>query len=318
MSRKQYYIFNSQTNTYEPVKGVRRSWGFVLWVLFASFFMGAILISVVYFFFGSPHDEYLKLENEVLQAQYNILLRRVDDAMVVLEDIEHRDDNLYRVVMQADPIGHKVRNAGVDNAARYAEWMNMSNGRLVATDTREVDRLARILYVHDHSLNELVDLAHQQEDRLKHIPAIQPVSDRDLKRIASMFGWRIDPISGRRTYHNGIDLSANRGVPVFASGDAVVKFTGWKQGYGRVIELDHGYGYTTLYAHLHKIEVTKGQSLTRGQRIGQVGSSGMSTGAHLHYEIIYRGQNIDPINYFFLDVTPEEYDRMIQEVASNQ
>ena len=314
MSKKQYYIFNSQTNTYEPVKDTRRNWPFVIWVLFASSIMGAVLISVVYFFFGSPHDEYLKMENEQLQAKYNILLRRVDDAMVVLEDIEQRDDNLYRVVMQADPIGRKVRDAGVDNAARYAELMNMSNGRLVATVTRQIDKLSRNLYVQDHSFNELVDLAHQQEDRLKHIPAIQPVRDKDVKRIASTFGWRMDPISGRRTFHDGIDLSANKGASVYASGNAEVRFVGWKQGYGRVIDLDHGYGYVTRYAHLNKIDVKKGQKVQRGQQIGQVGNSGKSTGAHLHYEIIYRGQNIDPINYFFFDLTPEEYDRMIQEV----
>lgn len=316
MSKKQYYIFNSETNSYEPVKGSRRGWPFFLWVLFGSFLLGAILISVVYFFFGSPHDEYLRLENELLQAKYNILSRKVDDALTVLEDIEQRDDNLYRVVMQADPIGRKVRDAGIDNAARYAELMNMSNGRLVATVTRQVDKLSRNLYVQDHSFNDLVDLAHQQEERLKHVPAIQPVREKDVKRIASMFGWRMDPISGRRTFHNGMDLSANRGVPVYAAGNAVVRFTGWKQGYGRVVELDHGFGYITLYAHLHKIDVKKGQSVTRGQQIGQVGSSGKSTGAHLHYEIIYRGQNIDPINYFFLDLTPEEYDRMIQEVSN--
>lgn len=316
MSKKQYYIFNKETNSYEPVQTTRRSWSVYIWVLFCSFILGAILISVVYFFFGSPHDEYLRLENEQLQAKYKILSRKVDDALMVLEDIEQRDDNLYRVVMQADPIGRKVRDAGVDNAARYAELMNMSNGRLVTTVTRQVDKLSRNLYVQDHSFNELVDLAHQQEERLKHIPAIQPVREKEVKRFASMFGWRMDPISGRRTFHNGIDLSANRGVPVHAAGNAVVKFTGWKQGYGRVVELDHGFGYVTLYAHLHTIDVKKGQSVTRGQKIGTVGSSGKSTGAHLHYEIIYRGHNIDPINYFFLDLTPEEYDRMIQEVSN--
>ncbi|MBO7318071.1 MAG: M23 family metallopeptidase, partial [Bacteroidales bacterium] len=182
--------------------------------------------------------------------------------------------------------------------------------------TRQVDKLSRNLYVQDHSFNELVDLAQQQEERLKHVPAIQPVRDKDLKRIASMYGWRIDPISGRRTYHDGIDLSANRGVPVYASGNAQVSYTGWKQGYGRVVELDHGFGYVTRYAHLHKIDVKKGQSVKRGQQIGQVGSSGKSTGAHLHYEVIYRGHTIDPINYFFLDLTPEEYDRLIQEVSN--
>lgn len=316
MNKKQYYIFNKETNSYEPVQVSRPRWSNVLLFLFFSFLLGAIIISVVYFFFGSPRDERLKLENERMQAQYNILSHRVDDAMAVLEDIRQRDDNLYRVIMQADPIDRKVRNAGIDNAARYSELMQMSNGRLVANVTRNTDRLLRNLYVQDHSFNELVDLAHQQEDKMKHIPAIQPVAQKDIKRIGSGFGWRIDPVFHKRTFHDGIDLTAHRGVPVYATGDAVVAYTGWKQGYGRVVDLDHGYGYVTRYAHLHKIEVNKGQKVTRGEKIGQVGSTGKSTGPHLHYEVIYRGRNIDPINHFFMDLTPQEYDRMIQEVAN--
>lgn len=316
MSKKQYYIYNAQTNTYEPVNATRNWWSNLLLILLSSLFIGAALILVVYFFFGSPKEEMLKLENEKLQAQYNILLRRVDDAMVVLDDIKQRDDNLYRVIMQVDPIGDKVRNAGVDNAARYAHLIQMSNGKLVATVTQDVDRLARNLYVQDNSFNELVDLARNQEDRMKHIPAIQPVADKDLRRLGSGFGWRIDPVFNTRNFHDGIDLTADRGVPVYASGDAKVTFTGWRRGYGNTIELDHGYGYVTRYAHLNKIEVSQGETVTRGKRIGQVGNTGKSTGSHLHYEVIYRGRNVDPINYFFMDVTPEEYDRMIQEVSN--
>lgn len=316
MSKKQYYTFNIQTNTYEPVQPKGRAWHNVLWVMLCSLVLVSLLIVMVYFFFGSPKEELLKLENQRLQEQYNILSRRVDDAMVVIEDLQRRDDNLYRVIMQADPIEQKVRDAGTDNAARYAELLQMPNGKLVASVTRQVDRLSRNVYVQDHSFNELVDLAHTQKDRMLHIPAIQPVAHKDVKRIASSFGWRVDPISGRRTFHEGIDFSANRGVPVYASGGAVVKFVGWRQGYGKVIDLDHGYGYITRYAHLHKIDVKKGQTVTRGELIGQVGSTGKSTGAHLHYEVLYRGQCVDPINYFFMDLTPAEYDRMIQEVAN--
>lgn len=316
MSRKQYFIYNEQTNTYDAVKMTHRWWGNLLWILFGSILLCAILILIVYFFFGSPKEEMLKLENEKLQAQYNILLRRVDDAMVVLDDIQQRDDNLYRVIMQAEPIGDRVRNAGVDNAARYASLTQMSNGKLVATVTQEVDRLSRNLYVQDNSFNELVDLARSQEDRMRHIPAIQPMADKDLRRLGSGFGWRIDPIFNTRNFHDGIDLTANTGTPVYASGDAVVSFTGWRRGYGKTIELDHGYGYITRYAHLNKIEVKPGQTVTRSERIGQVGNTGKSTGSHLHYEVIYRGRNVDPINYFFMDVTPEEYDRMIQEVSN--
>lgn len=317
MNRKQYYIFNTETNSYEPVAVSKSRMRTVLWVLTSCIVLCTVLVILVFFFFGSPQDEILKHENERLKTQYDLLQRRVDDAMVVLEDLQQRDDNLYRVVMQADPIGRKVRNAGVDNAARYAELLQMSNGRLVASVTRDVDRLSRNLYVQDNSFNELVDLAHQQEDRLRHIPAIQPVAHKDIRRIGSGFGWRIDPINGTRKYHDGIDFTAHSGVPVYLTGDAVVTFTGWKQGYGRTIEVNHGYGYVTRYAHLLKIEVKVGQSLKRGERIGQVGSSGKSTGPHLHYEVIFRGRNVDPINYFFLDLSPQEYDRLIQEAANN-
>ncbi len=316
MSPKKYYIFNNQTGEYEPVPILGSRLRTAMWVVTSCIVLCTVLILLVFFFFGSPQDELLKRENERLKTQYALLQHRVDDAMIVLEDLQQRDDNLYRVVMQADPIGRKVRNAGVDNAARYAELLQMSNGQLVASVTRDVDRLSRNLYVQDNSFNELVDLAHQQEDRLQHIPAIQPVAQKDVRRIGSGFGWRIDPISGLRTYHDGLDLSANTGVPVYLTGDATVTFTGWKQGYGRTIEVDHGYGYVTRYAHLHKIEVQKGQSLKRGVKIGQVGSSGKSTGPHLHYEVIFRGRNVDPINYFFLDLSPEEYDRLIQEVGN--
>lgn len=316
MSKKQFYIYNSETNTYEPVKGVRGWLSNLFWILFWSILLCAGVVLIVYFFFGSPKEEMLKLENERIKAQYNILLRRVDDAMVVLDDIKYRDENLYRVIMQAEPIGDKVRNAGVDNAARYADLISMSNGRLVATVTQDVDRLARNLYVLDNSFNELVDLARSQEDRMKHIPAIQPVADKDLKRLGSGFGWRIDPVFNTRNFHDGIDLTANTGVPVYASGDAKVVFTGWRRGYGKTIELDHGYGYVTRYAHLHKIDVNPGETVSRGKIIGQVGNTGKSTGSHLHYEVVYRGRNVDPINYFFMDVTPEEYDRMIQEVSN--
>ncbi len=316
MSTKQYYVYNEQTGTYDAVRSYRRRWRNILWMMVGTALLVCVMLVMVLMFFGSPQDEMLKMENEHLKTQYSILSRRVDDAMVVLEDIEMRDDNLYRVIMQADPIGAKVRNAGVDNAARYAELLQQPNGALVSSLTRDIDRLSRHLYIQDNSFNELVDLAHQQEDKLKCIPAIQPIADKDLERVGSGFGWRVDPVFKTRRFHEGIDLGADTGAPIYATGNAVVKFTGWKQGYGNTIDIEHGYGYVTRYAHLHEIEVVEGQRVQRGERIGQVGSTGKSTGPHLHYEVIYRGEPIDPINYFFMDLTPEEYDAMIQEVAN--
>ncbi len=274
------------------------------------------MLLVIYFFFGSPKERVLEYENARLESQYKLLSRRVDDIMVVLDDIKQRDNNLYRVILQAEPIADDVRNAG-GNVARYDELLRMPDGELVASLTRKVDLLYRNLYVQNNSFDELVDLAYQQEDRIKHLPAIQPVSNKDLKHTASGYGWRVDPIYNTRKFHEGMDFSAAIGTPVYATGNAVVKETGWQQGYGNTIVLDHGYGYITRYAHLSKILVSKGQQVVRGENIGKVGNTGKSTGPHLHYEVIYKGQVQNPVNYYFMDLTPEEYDRMIQ-IAENQ
>ncbi len=318
MSKKKYYIFNPQTLTYEQTNPAsRRRWWGVLLHLLLSTLLGALFLLVIYLFFGSPKEKMLERENAQLLAQYKLLSHRVDDIMNVVDDIQQRDDNLYRVILQAEPIGQEVRNAGVDNASRYTELLQMPDGELVASITQKVDRLYRNLYVQTNSFDELVTVAQQQEDRIKHLPAIQPVSNKDLKKTASGYGWRIDPVYNTRKFHEGMDFSAATGTPVYATGDATVNRAGWQQGYGNMIELDHGYGYITRYAHLSKIGVKKGQKVVRGEHIGAVGNTGKSTGPHLHYEVIYKGRVQNPVNYYFMDLTPEEYDRMIQ-LAENQ
>ncbi len=317
MGKRRFYIFNPQTLTYDPVRHSlwKKGWSVIRHLLLSAF-LGAILLLVIYFFFGSPKERVLEYENARLESQYKLLSRRVDDIMVVLDDIKQRDNNLYRVILQAEPIADDVRNAG-GNTARYDELLRMPDGELVASLTQKVDLLYRNLYVQNNSFDELVDLAYQQEDRIKHLPAIQPVSNKDLKHTASGYGWRVDPIYNTRKFHEGMDFSAAIGTPVYATGNAVVKETGWQQGYGNTIVLDHGYGYITRYAHLSQILVSKGQQVVRGENIGKVGNTGKSTGPHLHYEVIYKGQVQNPVNYYFMDLTPEEYDRMIQ-IAENQ
>ena len=233
MIKKKYKI-NPETLAMEQVEQ-----GLGYWLrqtgiyILAGIVLGVLFLYLFLIFFPSPREKQLLREKEVLESQLLNINQQVDQMQIVMTDLQQRDDNLYRVIMQADPIEQKVRDAGTDNAARYAELLQMSNGKLVASVTRQVDRLSRNVYVQDHSFNELVDLAHTQKDRMLHMPAIQPVAHKDVKRIASSFGWRVDPISGRRTFHEGIDFSANRGVPVYASGGAVVKFVGWRQGYGK-------------------------------------------------------------------------------------
>ena len=317
MGKRRFYIFNPQTLTYDPVRHSfwKKGWA-VIRHLLSSAFLGAVLLLVIYLFFGSPKERVLEYENARLESQYKLLSRRVDDIMVVLDDIKQRDNNLYRVILQAEPIADDVRNAG-GTAARYDELLRMPDGELVASLTRKVDLLYRNLYVQNNSFDELVDLAYQQEDRIKHLPAIQPVSNKDLKHTASGYGWRVDPIYNTRKFHEGMDFSANTGTEVYATGDGKVVSVGWESGYGKTIEIDHGFGYVTRYAHLNDYRVRRGQRVVRGEVIGEVGNTGKSTGPHLHYEVHVKGRVVNPVNYYFMDLSAEDYDRMIQLAANH-
>jgi murein DD-endopeptidase MepM/ murein hydrolase activator NlpD len=183
---------------------------------------------------------------------------------------------------------------------------------LVLSVSRKMDLLERQLYLQSKSFDEIVALCRNQEDRLQCIPAIQPVADKNLKQVASGYGWRTDPIYNTRKFHSGMDFSANKGTDVFVTGNGRVISAGWQQGYGQCIDVDHGYGYVTRYGHLSKINVFKGRVVKRGDKIGEVGSTGKSTGPHLHYEVLLRGVPQNPADYYFMDLTPEAYDELIQ------
>lgn len=241
----------------------------------------------------------------------------MDEALKVMSDIQQRDDNLYRVILQAEPINAAVRNAGLNNEAQYKELMKLSDAELIVSTTRKVDLLTRQLYVQSNSIDELVKLGQQQEDRLKSIPAIQPISNKDLKKTASGYGLRIDPIYNTRKFHAGMDFASDIGTPVYATGNGTIIETGWKQGYGNTILIDHGYDYKTRYAHLSAIKVKNGQKVSRGEEIGLVGNTGKSTGPHLHYEVLYKGKHDKSNQLLFLCLSPQDYDKMIQ-IASNQ
>ena len=234
-----------------------------------------------------------------------------------MEDLQQRDDNLYRVMLQADPISPYVRQAGYGGTNRYEHLEDMVNADMVIETTAKLDRLKRQLYIQSKSYDEVVTLCKQNDERLQCIPAIQPVSNKDLKYTASGYGRRIDPIYKTVKFHHGMDFSANTGTPVYATGNATVIKQGWQSGYGLTILLDHGFGYQTVYAHLNKINVRNGQKVKRGEIIGTVGSTGKSTGPHLHYEVINKGHKVNPINYYYMDLTAEEYDKMIQMAANH-
>ena len=231
---------------------------------------------------------------------------------VVMIDLQQRDDNLYRVLFGAEPIPLSVRQGAQRKIDYYEKLAQMTNSQMAADLTNKVDKLEKELYVQAKSYDEVLELAKTQEIRMENIPAIQPVMNKDLKRVASGYGMRIDPVYHVRKFHQGMDFTAPMGTEIFATGNAKVKFTGWKQGYGNTVILDHGFGYETLYAHLYKSLVHKGQKVRRSDIIALVGNTGKSTGPHLHYEVRLNGKPVDPRNYYFYDLSPEEYDQMIQ------
>lgn len=274
--------------------------------------LGIIFLFLFLTFFPSPREKQLLREKEALQAQLTTLNQQVDQMQLVMVDLQQRDDNLYRVLFGAEPIPLNIRQGTQRKISYYEEIARMTNNQLSADLSLKVDILEKEIYVQTKSYDDIIEMAKQQEIRMENIPAIQPVLNKDLTRVASGYGMRVDPVYHVRKFHQGMDFTAPTGTEVFATGNAKVKFSGWKQGYGNTIILDHGFGYETVYAHLYKSLVRKGQKVRRSDIIGLVGNTGKSTGPHLHYEVRLNDRPVDPRNYYFYDLSPEEYDQMIQ------
>ena len=318
MRKQKLYTYNPESNEYEVLE---RSWQYkVIYVsrlVLFTLVLGSFVFIFFHYFVGVPAENKLLQDQKALASQYQILSKQLDQALLVLDDIQLRDDKLYRVILQGEPISVETRHAAFENVQRYNDLMELPDADLVISTTRKMDLLNRQLYIQSNSLDELVELSKEQEDKLQSIPAIQPISNKDLKRTASGYGWRIDPVYKTRKFHEGMDFSADTGTPIFATGNGKVVYAGWKRGYGNTIDIDHGYDYLTRYAHLSKIEVRKGNVVKRGEEIGLVGNTGKSTGPHLHYEVRLKDRPMNPVNYYFLDLSPEEYDQMVQ-LSSNQ
>lgn len=282
------------------------------WHILGGMCMGILFFFLYFAFFPSPKEKQLTMEQNNLEAQLKVLHQQVDQMQVVLADMSQRDDNLYRVLLGAEPIPLSVRMGATQKISYYEEISRMTNSQLAAELTMKVDRLEKELYVQAKSYEDLVELTKTQEVRMENIPAIQPVLNKDLKHVASGFGWRVDPVYHTKRFHQGMDFTAQTGTDIYATGNAKVTFASWRQGYGNTIILDHGFGYETLYAHCHKILVRTGQLVKRGDVIGLVGNTGKSTGSHVHYEVHYQGRPVDPRNFYFYDLSPEEYDQMVQ------
>jgi len=318
MKRKIYYRYNPQTLTYDRIYPSMKDRVFtVLRHLISGIVVGiAALVAFVYFV-GTPWGEAQKKENQLMVAQYEVLSKRLDEVSEVLKDIQQRDDNLYRAIFHADPIPASIRTSGIGAPGRYDYLMELSSSDLIIQTTKKMDYISKQIYIQSNSFDEVIEMAKNQKDRLKHIPSIQPVSDKNLKQMASGYGVRIDPIYGTARFHAGMDFAANIGTPVYATGNGTVIFADWKQGYGKCMMIDHGYGYQTLYAHLNEYKARVGQKVVRGEQIAEVGNTGKSTGPHLHYEVHVKGNPDNPAKYYFMDLTPEEYDRMLQIAANH-
>lgn len=311
--RKVYYIFNPATRTYDRVyPNLAQRFLTILRRVLMFIIFGGVSFLLFYLFVETPSMKDMQEENSKLLAQYNILSQRLDDAMEVLQDIQQRDDNMYRVMLNSEPVSDVLRNAGYGGTNRYDKLMHMDNADLVVLTTQKMDMLAKQLYMQIKSFDELVELSKDQEDYLRHLPAIQPIANRDLKRTASGYGRRIDPVYKVPKFHRGMDFSCDMRTPVYATADGKVVSAKWQSGYGYTVELDHGYGYRTRYAHLHSFKVKRGQSVVRGEQIALSGNSGKSTGPHLHYEVLVKDRPVNPINYYFMDLDADGYDEMLR------
>ena len=316
--RNVYYKYDEKLGMYVRVyPNVRVR--LLTWLRQAILF---VMLGVVGYFaslllLGTPESaDDLRQENARLQSQYDVLSQRLDDALAVMEDIRQRDDNLYRVMFMAEPLSDAVRGVNYVSTNRYEAYEDMDNAELVIATSHKMDLLARQLYLQSQSFDEMVEYYRNHEDMLLHLPAIQPVANKDLKRTASGYGYRIHPIYQTRIFHKGMDFACDIGTPVYATADGVVKNARYEKGYGYIITIDHGYGYETRYAHLKKMEVKKGQRVVRGETIALSGNSGRSTGPHLHYEVLQRGRHVNPAHYYFMDLDADQYEEMIR-VAEN-
>ena len=275
MSQKVFYRYNPATAQYERVFPDTASRLYAsMRVYVVAFLIVVFIASVLYYMIDSPRERMLRRENRMLQQRFEMLDRRADQALAVMEDIAERDNNFYRVMM--------------------------------------LDRLDQMIVSQIRSFDFLAKETASQKNRTAHIPAIQPVPEKYLRTMASGYGMRRDPIYGTMKFHEGMDFSAPLGTPVYATADGTVTTASWQSAYGNMVEINHGYNYTTRYAHMSKIIARAGQTVKRGDLIGLVGNTGKSTGSHLHYEVRYRGAPQNPVNYYYYDLSPEQYDEIIR------
>jgi murein DD-endopeptidase MepM/ murein hydrolase activator NlpD len=307
---KVKYRFNTKSLTYEKVRVTfrERLWSVTSYLAIGLVF-ATVTILLAYRFLDSPKEKMLRREIEALTLQYDLLHKKMDQVQLVLNDLQDRDDNIYRVIFESEPIPSSVRNAGFGGSDRYSVFNNYENADLLKATTERLDRITKQLYIQSKSYDEVVRLAKNKEQMFASIPAIMPINQKDLThQVTSGFGWRTHPIYKTPEFHPGMDFAAEQGTPIYATGDGVVEVAdNLAQGYGNHVVINHQFGYQTLYGHMSRIAAHVGQKVKRGQLIGYVGSTGLSTAPHVHYEVIKNGEKVNPINFYYNDLSPEQY-----------
>lgn len=311
---KQQFKYNPKTLSYEEVKVSfgRKVFRVVLWL--APNILVAVLLAFIFTRqVDSPKNQEMQEELARQEREIKRLNKDMDDFTEALKAVQGRDEEMYRKALHAKAFPEELRMMGTGGSDRYAYLSDLPNSELLKSTSKKLDALERMLYAQSMSFDELAKLVQQKEQMVLCIPSIQPVRNSELKRPIGGYGIRIDPIYRTRMMHSGLDFTADRGTEVYATGDGVVvKVESKRWGYGKSIIIDHGFGYKTLYAHLSKFEVKEGQKIKRGELIGLIGSTGKSTGPHLHYEVIKDGVKVNPIGYFHSDLTPEQYEQMLE------
>jgi len=312
MAKAKFY-YDSDTLSYKPIlkkrkRILRNTFLYIMAILLIAL-MGFVGFSL---FLKSPSELETLRELNNLKFNYELLEKRMEESTVILEEIQDRDNNVYRVIFEAEPISREQRSAGFGGVHRYKNLDGFKNSELVKEATQKMDILAKRLVVQSKSLDEIVKLAKTKNQMLSSIPAIQPISNKDMRRMASGYGMRIHPIYKTRRMHWGMDFAAPKGSNIYATGDGVVKLVKYaRKGFGNHVVISHGYSYETTYAHMSKFLVRRGQKVKRGDLIGLVGSTGSSTAPHLHYEVKKGKQKLNPVYFYHNDLTPKEYQKML-------
>ena len=312
--KNKNYKYNPETLDYEEVKlSVWDKLKKLSYYLIASIVFSFLILSIAFYNIRSYIQEEAAKENQSLRQEITSFNKDLNLILEVLGDIQLRDDNIYRAIFETDPYPDHKRQLGTGgNSMKYKKYENMEYGDLVIEISKKIELIEKKLASQSKSFDQVFDLTKEKQKMIKSIPSIQPVSNRDLTRIASGFGLRMHPIYKILKMQKGMDFTAPIGTEIYATGDGVVERVGWVGGYGKTIMINHGFGYKTRYAHCSKYKCRKGQKVKRGDLIGFVGNTGQSTGPHLHYEVFKNKKQINPVNFFFNDLSPEEYDKVIE------